>query len=205
MLSFILTVMVYHEYLHFNKAIKLEQKGKKIFAIDYYGYVIICYVPFSPYIEQAEKKILKIGKYFEDKNKLYNALFAYEVLRASYFQVRSFYQPREDMINKLNYKIADIKVKILKSENRLKNEKKEFKRQLKILQHNNFPSTIGSLIMCLSFLCWIGAIIYMIMKGFEKEKADKKVILVSSGAIAAGLRKLGVKKRPKAKIYKSLD
>ena len=180
-LIFIVIVLFYHEHRLYYKGLNFQKENKKIFAIDYYSYVIIAYVPFSPYVKKAERKILNIGRYFEKKKIFYKALFAYEVLRSSYFQVRSFYQPRKKLIEKLNYKIAKIKVEILKNENRLKNMKKEYERQLKILQHNDFPSVIGSFIMCFSFLGWVGAIIFMILRGFEKENINKKIIILSFG------------------------
>jgi hypothetical protein len=171
--------LIYHQYRDLTKGNNLVKQGKYIWAIDYYSYVILSYTPFSPYMKKAEKNILKLGDMFQQKQDLYGSLFAYETLRASYFQVRSFYQPRQDLIDKLNYKIAKLKVEILKNENRPNNAEDEYKRQLKILKHNDFPSTISSLILCLSFVAWIGSIIFMILQGFKYEKANKKIILIS--------------------------
>ncbi len=175
---FIIFIQLYHQHDFYNKAVNLEKEGKTIFAIDYYGYTITCYTPFSSYINKAKDRLLIIGEKFYKDGKLYKALFAYEILRSSWFQTRSFYQPGEKIIEQLNPTIAKIKVEILQKEGRLNSPAEaEYQRQLYMLNKTSFPSTVGSFILTFSFLSWIVSTILLIVKGFNEQLPNKKLIL----------------------------
>ena len=166
--------MLMNQYKFLKKGESLEKKGNTIWAIDYYGYAITCFTPLSPFIKKAEKKLLTIGENSYKTKHFYKSLFAYEILRASYFQVRNFYQPRKNLIKKLNNKIAKVKMEILKKDGKIKDYVKEHKKQLKILQFNPFPSFWVSFFMCFLFLGWVSSIVCVIYKGFEEKGVNKR-------------------------------
>ncbi len=165
--SFFIFSLLFKESLFLKKGDFFKEKGKLIWAMDYYSYVIICYVPFSPFIKKAEKKIFEISRYYENKGDWYKAIFGYELLRSSLFQIRSFYQPKENFIKKLNYKIAKIKARLIEREFQSKEKfsfNQYYQEQLKILKYNDFPSNLNTLISSFLFFLWIGTIFFSIYK-----------------------------------------
>jgi len=87
---------------------RAQKTDNSIQAIRYYERVLLFYVPMSPYNKNAVNGILEKCEYVQD---LEQKLYCYETLRTSLYQVRSFFIPYEDEIEKLNPLIAELRAK----------------------------------------------------------------------------------------------
>ncbi len=153
----------YYQVLH-EKEVKKSVGLEKVKA---YERVILNHFPLSPYTERAVKELLSICEGFlEEKEKNY----CYETLRSSLIQIRSFYQPYEEVIDELKPKIADLRATLKNKGEQGKKEEYEriFQAQLEILNYHHAPSCFWSIVTVFSLLGWITSLIIVIFKGFAK-------------------------------------
>lgn len=141
-----------------------------------YERVILNHFPLSPYSKKAVDGLLKECNAFKENDE---KLYCYETLRSSLIQIRSFYQPYIEAIEKIKPKIADLraKEKIAWKYNKItmNDYEKIYSEQMAILNHDNSPSLFWSLVTVLSLLGWMGSIVFIILRGFIKPMNKKSL------------------------------
>ena len=177
LLIFIVTALLTRQFFYQQKHIKEANASIGFEKIKAFERVILNHFPLSPYSSNAVYELLKECEGFSEIDE---KLYCYETLRSSLIQIKSFYQPYDDTIKKINPKIAQLRTEsmILWKDNNLTNE--DFERiyiaQLALLNYNNAPSQLWSVIIVFSLIGWICAIIFVIMKGFTKNQNRRYVL-----------------------------
>ncbi|WP_028844831.1 hypothetical protein [Thermodesulfovibrio thiophilus] len=150
---------------------RAQKTDNSIQAIRYYERVLLFYVPMSPYNKNAVNGILEKCEYVQD---LEQKLYCYETLRTSLYQVRSFFIPYEDEIEKLNPLIAELRAKQMIQWKYNNFSDKDYQRlynyHMEILKYDGSPSVFWSIIVIFSLIGWISSIIFLIFKGFVNKK-----------------------------------
>ncbi|MDI6713982.1 MAG: hypothetical protein QMD43_03005 [Thermodesulfovibrio sp.] len=169
----LLTRQFFYQLKHMNEA----DASSGIEKIKAFERVILNHFPLSPYTKNAVDKILiECEGFIKTDEKLY----CYETLRSSLIQIKSFYQPYEDTIKKINPKIAELRAESMISWEYNNLTKKDFERiytaQLALLNYNNAPSQLWSAVTVFSLIGWISTIIFLIMKGFTKNQNRRYIV-----------------------------
>lgn len=163
--AILLTRQVLYQNKHSNEA----TVSKGIDSVKAYERVILNHFPLSPYTKKAVNKLLEQCEVFKEND---GKLYCYETLRSSLIQIRSFYQPYSEVIEKIKPKIAELraKEKIAWEYNTLtmKDYDQIYSEQMVILNYDNAPSLFWSIVTVSSLLGWIGSIIIVIFKGLTK-------------------------------------
>jgi len=150
---------------------RAQKTDNSIQAIRYYERVLLFYVPISPYNKNAVNGILEKCEYVQD---LEQKLYCYETLRTSLYQVRSFFIPYEDEIEKLNPLIAELRAKQMIQWKYNNFSDKDYQRlynyHMEILKYDGSPSVFWSIVVIFSLIGWISSIIFLIFKGFVNKK-----------------------------------
>ncbi len=90
---------------HLRRAEELFAKEQYDEAIVEYGETIRNYTPFSRTVTIATLKLWNLTISAEQEGDLRRAVTALRELQASYYAVRSFYQPGKEWITKSNHKL----------------------------------------------------------------------------------------------------
>ncbi len=149
-----------------HKYYKLSEHQSGLEKVKSLEKVILLYLPFSPYNDKAVNGILEeCFRFSQNDEKLY----CFETLRSSLIQIKSFNQPYEDTINRINPIIAKLRSQEMINWDFNKYTNDEFKKfyeaQIKLLTYDNTPSTFWSVMVGLSLIGWISAQIFLIWKG----------------------------------------
>ncbi|MDW7973222.1 MAG: hypothetical protein RMI01_08495 [Thermodesulfovibrio sp.] len=125
--------------------------------------VILFHFPLSPYTKKAINSIkFECDNMTKEKEKLY----CYETLRSSLIQIRSFYQPYKEVIEKIKPKIAHLRaVETINWQFNKYSEQdyeKLYKDNLMVLQYDNAPSVLWSSVVVFSLLGWISSVIFIV-------------------------------------------
>jgi len=155
-----------------------KNTNNPIKAIRYYERVILSYIPFSPYNKGAIKGILGKCKSLEDTEQ---KLYCYETLRSDLYQIKSFYQPYKEEIEKLEPLIAELKSKQMIQWKYNNFSEKDYQSlynyHIKILRYDASPSVMWSIISVFSLLGWIGSVFLIIFKGLGR-LLNKRYLLI---------------------------
>lgn len=139
----------------FEKGVMYENEHKLIPAVDAYERVILAYIPFSSYNQEAIDKILLIC----DKLNSYDKLYCYETLRSALFQIQSFYQPYGELKEKITNKIIDLRTDLYIADLKLENKKEEIHKVMEEITKKEFnPDKFWSFLVPICLLGWIFSI-----------------------------------------------
>lgn len=146
-------------------------------AVRYYERALLFYVPLSPYNKEAVEGILeKCKNMIESEQKLY----CYETLRSSLYQIRSFYIPYREELEKLNSLIAELKTSEMINWKyngfSQKHHQSIYNYHIEILKYDGSPSTFWSVISVFSLIGWIASVLFIILKGFKEPIRIKLLI-----------------------------
>ncbi|MGC9081064.1 hypothetical protein [Sulfurihydrogenibium sp.] len=178
-LIFIFIILIgrslYVQYKYMN--LSHQQAGlEKIKSLEK---VLLFYVPFSPYNDDAVNTMLEEC---QNLSKIDEKLYCYETLRTSLVQIRSFYQPYKKTLEQIIPVIADLRSIEMLNWDFNNYSKEDYKNlyisQLKLLTYDNQPSVFWSFVAVISLIGWILAIVLLIWKGLG-ERINKDYILVS--------------------------
>lgn len=166
---------LYVQYKYMN--LSHQQAGlEKIKSLEK---VLLFYVPFSPYNDDAVNTMLEEC---QNLSKIDEKLYCYETLRTSLVQIRSFYQPYKETLEQIIPVIADLRSREMLNWDFNNYSKEDYKNlyisQLKLLTYDNQPSVFWSFVAVISLIGWILAIVLLIWKGLG-ERINKDYILVS--------------------------
>lgn len=158
----------------------MEQAKKTqnpIDAIRSYERALLFYVPFSPSNKKAIEGILeRCESLTESEQKIY----CYETLRSSLYQIKSFYQPYKQEINRLNPVIAELKAKEMINWKYNNFSERDYQTlydyHMEILKYDGHPSTFWSIVSVFSLVFWITSVIIIIFKGLTVP-INKKYLL----------------------------
>lgn len=166
--------MAYSQYLYMEEAEKTESLDK----VKAYERVILSHFPLSPYTKKAVQGSLRECESFKEDSK---KLYCYETLRSSLIQIKSFYQPYEDELEKLKPVIAHLRaMEMIKWKDNalsMKDYQSLYESYLNLLKYENAPSNFWSAVGVFSLIGWISALLVMIFKGLGSP-IDKKYILI---------------------------
>jgi hypothetical protein len=170
----------YLQKSHFIAAEKYYNETNWKLAIREYDTAMHFYTPWSPYIEKSAKRLWQIGEMFEKQGRLDWANIAYSSIRSSFYSSRSLYIPGKDWINRCDYKIADLNVKMLINEGSLNSEEADTERSkhLYVMKVDRAPDPFWSILVEFCFFGWLGSVVLIIFKGFsDNGKIHKKFVL----------------------------
>ncbi|MCX8125447.1 MAG: hypothetical protein N3F66_14960 [Spirochaetes bacterium] len=157
--------LAFYQYKHSNEAFA-SKDIEKVKALER---VILNHFPLSPYTKRAINELLTMCEKFNENDE---KLYCYETLRSSLIQIKSFYQPYSEVIERIKPKIADLRAreKIAWKYNNLNvsDYDRLYNEQMAILNYDNSPSLPWSALTIFSLLGWIGSVIFMILKGITK-------------------------------------
>lgn len=177
----------YLQRSHFTQAEKYYSESNYKLALREYDTAMHFYTPFSPYINRSAERLWGMGGMFEADDKLQWANAAYAAIRSSFYASRSLYTPGRDWIRRCDEKIADINVRILLKEGSIKPEDAEAEKMkhLRVMTVDRAPAPLWAAIAGIGFLGWIGSIIFVIFRGFDKAgKVSRKPALIGVGSFA---------------------
>lgn len=141
-----------------------DQKGlEKVKSLEK---VILFYVPFSPFNKISVDELKKECQNFSINDE---KLYCYETLRTSLIQIRSVYQPYQEVLDEIIPIIASLRAKEMIGWEFNNYTKSDFntlyKNQIKLLMYDNTPSYFWSFIVGFSLIGWISSVIFLIWKG----------------------------------------
>lgn len=169
--------MLYSQHIYTKESDKLVGLEK----VKAYEKVILFHFPLSPYTKKAVKGMIIEC---EGLNKNNEKLYCYETLRSSLIQIKSFYQPYKTVIESINPTIAHLRAieMINWKENNfiMKNYQSLYAFHLNILNYENAPSILWSIITVFSLLGWIGSVFLIILKGLGNP-LNKKILITGTG------------------------
>ena len=141
----------------YKKGLEYEKNNLLIPAIDAYERVILAYVPLSPYNRKALDKILYICERLDSYDKLY----CYETVKASLFQIQSFYQPFENIKDEVFEKIVNLRTELYAADLQLSEDEKSKIRPImeEIAKKEFNPDKFWAFIAPVSLISWISFVI----------------------------------------------
>ncbi len=156
--------MLYCQISYLNEAEKANETIEKIKA---YERVILNHFPLSPYTKKAVNEMIRICQSLNDEK----ALYCYETLRSDIYQIRSFYTPHKNVLDKINPVIADLRARqIIDWQYNglgIKDYERIMKAQMKLLSYE-YVSQCWSAVVVVSLLGWTGSVIFIIFKGLGR-------------------------------------
>lgn len=169
-------VLIYNQKQLIKEAQLLQAMGKPLMTVSLYERVLLNYVPFSPYNKKAIEGIEKICPTLNDKK---YRLYCEETLRSALYQIRGFSIPYGEKIKETEKKILLLKTELYIEHNQPPQDKYEkIYQDLKTMtEYEWYPSVGWSITPILSLLLWVGCLIFVIWKGFEK-RLNRKAILI---------------------------
>lgn len=169
-------VLIYNQRQLIKEAQLLQSMGKPLMAISLYERVLLNYVPLSPYNKKAIDGIERICPNLNDKR---YKLYCEETLRSSLYQIRSIFIPYGEKIREAEKRILLLKTELYIEHNQPPQDRYEkIYQDLKAMtEYEWYPSVGWSITAIMSLLSWMGCLIFLIWKGFEKT-LNKKAILI---------------------------
>ena len=126
------------------------------------------YFPGNPYVRRSLSDLWEIGQTTENADRR-TALSAYDAARGGIFSVRSFFQPYEDRLPRINQRIAELRTReqIERHPEEKYTEVLEFHR--KALERDERPRLSWSLLAVAGFIAWTASTFGLIWRGFDRE------------------------------------
>lgn len=171
---------------HFIEAEKHYAAGDLKLAVREYGTSMRFYVPFSPYSEQAARRLWSIGLEFEERGENMKARAAFGALRSSLYAVRSFYTPGKDWIAKCDERLASVQAALLLEEGRISPGEIDSarKRYLKALRTDRAPAPFWAVAAWVSFTGFLASVAFTIFKGLRPDARPRKGTAIAGLAAA---------------------
>lgn len=165
----------YMQRSHYLQAEQYFETDLKL-AILEYDAAMHNYIPWSPYIQKSAERLWQIGEMLEQKGNPGLAVIAYTSLRSSFYASRSLYTPGREWIEKCDDKIASLNVNALVNEGTIKPEsgEEEKNKHLFVMKTDKAPSSLWSVILEFAFFGWIASVVFIIVKGMDKNGNWKK-------------------------------
>lgn len=95
-------------HTHFQKAETFHTQKQYSEAIVEYGEVIRNYTPFNQTSIKASEKLWQMGIEGKNEGDIERSVMAFREIRASYYAVKSFYQPGKDWIARSDEKLETL-------------------------------------------------------------------------------------------------
>lgn len=162
--------VLYMQRSHFIKAEGYYRASQWKLAIREYDDVMHAYSPLSPYVEKSASRLWKIGKMFEKEDKSMWAVDAFSAIRSSFYASRSLYTPGKGWIEKCDYEIASLDVKMLIKDGSIKpeNAASEKAKLLYVMRVDRAPAPGWTVAAEAGFFGWVVSVVFMIFRGFDE-------------------------------------
>jgi hypothetical protein len=147
------------------------------------------YAPGNPWSTEALERLVFVARRAEMRGDLDTALRAYRAVRTSILGTRSFYTPHPAKLHAANRRIARIMARLPRPpEDEGKPYARLVEEHLALLERDDSPSALWSIVMLAGFAAWILAAFRIVRRGLDADgRIVARPLLGWAGVLVVGL------------------